>query len=123
VRPNFTFTYGVRYDAYKIPSADAKSLFPASQSFSVDQNNFAPRLGIAYGFGKNQKTVVRANYGVFYDAPQTNVYFNALLNNGAPQVFNLSTPPGAAFAPPFPTVLSTLPAGFNLPRQPLSHNW
>jgi hypothetical protein len=117
VRPNFTFTYGVRYDVYKIPGADAKSLFPASQSFSVDKNNFAPRLGIAYGFGKNQKTVVRANYGIFYDAPQTNVYFNALLNNGAPQVFNLGTGPGAAFAPAFPTVLSTLPAGFNLPVQ------
>src|ERR1700680_4088369 len=35
VRPSFPFTYGVRYDVYKIPSADAKSLFPASQSFSV----------------------------------------------------------------------------------------
>ena len=117
VRPNFTLTYGVRYDAYKIPSADPKSLFPASQKFSIDKNNFAPRIGLAYALGKDQKTVIRANYGIFYDAPMTNVYFNALLNNGAPQVFNLSTGPTAAFAPAFPTVLSALPTGFNLPTQ------
>jgi carboxypeptidase family protein/TonB-dependent receptor-like protein len=115
VRPNITLTYGVRYDIYKIPSADPKSLFATSQNFSVDKNNFAPRIGIAYGIGK--KTVVRANYGVFYDAPQTNVYFNSLLNNGNPQVFTLSTGPGAAFAPAFPTVLTALPSGFNLPTQ------
>ncbi|HYL75387.1 MAG TPA: TonB-dependent receptor [Bryobacteraceae bacterium] len=117
IRPNLTLTYGVRYDIYKIPSADTKSLFATSQKFNVDKNNFAPRVGIAYSIGKDQKTVVRANYGVFYDAPQTNVYFNALLNNGAPQVFNLSTNSSSAFAPAFPTVLSSLPSGFNLPTQ------
>jgi hypothetical protein len=117
LRPNLTLTYGVRYDIYKIPDADTKSLFPASQKFSVDKNNFAPRIGIAYSLGKDQKTVLRANYGIFYDAPQTNVYFNALLNNGAPQVFNLSTGNATAFAPAFPTVLSALPSGFNLPTQ------
>jgi len=47
LRPNLTLTYGVRYDVYKIPSADQKSLFPLSQKFNVDKNNFAPRIGIA----------------------------------------------------------------------------
>jgi hypothetical protein len=117
LRPNLTLTYGVRYDIYKIPSADTKSPFAQSQKFNVDKNNFAPRVGIAYSLGKTQKTVVRANYGIFYDAPQTNVYFNALLNNGAPQIFTMNTGPGTAFAPAFPTVLTALPSAFNLPVQ------
>jgi hypothetical protein len=117
VRPHLTVTYGVRYDIYKIPTADTRSLFATSQKFNVDKNNFAPRIGIAYGFGANPKTVVRANYGIFYDAPATNVYFNALLNNGAPQIFTMNTGPTTAFAPAFPTVLTALPSGFNLPVQ------
>lgn len=40
------FNYGVRYDLYNIPTADATSPFAASRKFKVDKNNFAPRLGI-----------------------------------------------------------------------------
>src|SRR4029077_14539953 len=57
------------------------------------------------------------NYGVFYDAPQTNIYYRSLLTNGSPQFFNLRIPPTAAFSPAFPTVLGALPTGFNLPTQ------
>jgi len=48
--------------------------------------------------------------------PKTNVYFNALLNNGAPQVFNLAQVRDSVCSS-VPTVLSALPAGFNLPTQ------
>jgi hypothetical protein len=120
VRPNLTFTYGVRYDVYRVPSANKSSLFPASQNFATDKNNFAPRLGIAWALGHDQKTVIRANYGIFYDAPQTNVYYRALLNNGQPQFFNLSTAPSGAFAPAFPTIFSSLPSGFNLALQDIT---
>ncbi|HYS23737.1 MAG TPA: TonB-dependent receptor, partial [Candidatus Eisenbacteria bacterium] len=51
VRPNLTLNYGIRYDVYKIPAADSTSLLLASQQFSVDKNNFAPRIGLAYGLG------------------------------------------------------------------------
>ncbi|MEO8025997.1 MAG: TonB-dependent receptor [Bryobacteraceae bacterium] len=114
VRKNLTLTYGLRYDIYKVPGADSAALFPASQNFNVDKNNFAPRLGIAWSPGNDQKWVFRANTGMFYDAPQTNVYQRALLNNGRPQFFNLSTGPTNSFTTPaFPTILTALPGGFN----------
>jgi hypothetical protein len=120
VRPNITLNYGLRYDFYQMPPADKNSLFPASQSFSLDKNNFAPRVGLAWTPGKDQKTVFRMNGGIFYDAPQTDIYRKALLNNGTPQYFNLSTGPGAAFAPAFPAIFSAPPAGFNLGIQDIT---
>src|SRR3954447_16274632 len=55
-RPNITIVYGVRYDLFQPPSANASSPFAYSQHFRTDQNNIAPRLGLAYRF---RKTVVR----------------------------------------------------------------
>ena len=58
---NLTVTYGLRYDLYQMPSADKTSPFAYSQNFRTDKNNFGPRLGFAYGLGKDQKTVIRAS--------------------------------------------------------------
>ncbi|MBS1876142.1 MAG: TonB-dependent receptor [Acidobacteria bacterium] len=117
LRPNLTVTYGVRYDVYKVPDANPSSPVATSQKFAVDKNNFGPRLGVSYALGRDQKTVVRANGGVFYDPPQTNTYQRALLNNGQPQYFNLSVAGSSAFAPAFPNILTALPTGYNLPVQ------
>lgn len=114
---NLTVTYGLRYDLYQVPAADKSSLFSYSQSFKTDKNNFAPRLGFAYGLGKDQKTVIRASTGIFYDPPQTDQYRLALLNNGSPAFFNISANPSAPFAPAFPTVFTALPTGFTLATQ------
>ena len=109
MKPNLTVTYGLRYDLYLVPKANASSPYEGSRKFNVDKNNFGPRLGIAWGLGKSQKTVLRASGGIFYDAPQTDQYRRAILNNGSPIFFNINTPPGAPFSPNFPNVFTGIP--------------
>ncbi|HTV05803.1 MAG TPA: carboxypeptidase regulatory-like domain-containing protein [Acidobacteriaceae bacterium] len=55
VRPNFTFSYGLRWE---------------SQSGIYDKSDWAPRFELSWGLarpGKQAKTVLRAGYGIFYD--------------------------------------------------------
>ena len=91
------------------------SPFPFSQHFGTDKNNVAPRLGLAYGFGAKDRTVIRASTGLFYDPPQTDQYRRAILNNGSPAFFTLTAIPGVAYAPAFPNVLPSAPTGLNAP--------
>jgi hypothetical protein len=55
VRPNFTLSYGLRFE---------------TQNHIPNKLNFAPRLALSYGIGgggKPPKTVLRAGYGIFYE--------------------------------------------------------
>jgi hypothetical protein len=112
---NLTLIYGLRYDLYKVPDANESSPFPYSQRFRTDKNNLGPRLGVAYGLGPNQNTVVRASTGIFYDPPQTDQYRRAILNNGLPNFFTISATPASPYAPAFPNVLTSVPTGFSAP--------
>ena len=117
-RPNLTVTYGLRYDVYRVPEAAKSSVFPLSQQFRTDKNNFAPRLGMAYALGP--KTVIRVNGGIFFDPPQTDQYRRAILNNGSPLFFAVTARPGDAFGPSFPNVFTAVPQGFSLPTQDIT---
>ena len=68
IKPNFTFTYGLRYE---------------TQNFIRDHKDFAPRLSGAYGVGK--RTVIRAGAGIFYDRFQLANQLNVVRNNGVNQ--------------------------------------
>ena len=116
-RSNVTLTYGLRYDVYRPPSANESSPFEFSRQFRTDKNNFAPRIGLAVGFGK---TVVRASGGIFYDPFQTDMYRRSILNNGSPQFFALDIAPTQPFAPAFPNVFSALPSGATLSTQTIT---
>lgn len=110
--------YGLRYDLYNLPSADKSSPFTASQDFKVDQNNFAPRLGMVYSLREGKRpTVVRASAGLYYDTVYLDLYLRALQNNGSPRYFNFTFAPATAGSPSFPTALGALPAGSVLPQQ------
>lgn len=113
-KSNITLTYGLRYDVYKMPSANSASPLASSQKFRTDRNNFAPRVGVSWALGKTQKTVVRASAGMFFDPPQTDVYRRALLNNGTGIFLQVTSP---VLTPNFPQILTSLPTGANIPTQ------
>src|SRR6266566_2143383 len=108
LRPSLLVTYGVRYDRFLSPNPNASAPFPFSRNFNNPAGDVSPRLGLAWRVGS--KTVVRASWGMFYDAPPTNLWFNALSNDGSGRSFNASLSPGQPGAPPFPQPLTTATA-------------
>jgi hypothetical protein len=95
MRPNFTVTYGVRYEnagtpenSMPFPAVDPvtgatdPNFFTTPIKQKNDNNNFAPRLSFAYTphfwnnlFG-HDATVVRAGFGMYYDNVFTNIVDN-----------------------------------------------
>lgn len=47
---------------------------------SQDLNNFAPRIGFAFKPFKNEKTILRGGYGIFYDRPSA-AFINTIYSN------------------------------------------
>ncbi len=74
---NLTFNYGTRWDYYGVigEERDRFSIFDRNaglvqvdQLYPKDFNNFSPRVSVAWDVTGEGKTVVRAGYGVFFDA-------------------------------------------------------
>ena len=105
VRRNLTFNYGIRWDYYGVIAEEqnrlsnfdtAKGLVPVGSGelerlYDRDFNNFSPRLALAWNIGGKGKTVVRAGWGMFYDAFSQDFFVGQLPFN----TFN----PGAAYNP------------------------
>ncbi len=93
---NLTLVLGIRYE-YNSPPVDrydranvydpsTQSLVPVGKDgvprggYEPDRNNWGPRVGIAWSPGADNRTVLRAGYGVYYDqsslAPGEGLYFN-----------------------------------------------
>src|SRR4029078_8024202 len=92
-----TITAGLRYEFNSPPvdTADRANVYNlATRSlvqvgtngvprggFDADKNNFAPRVGFAWTLGRDERTVLRAGYGIYYDqsplAPGEALYFNS----------------------------------------------
>lgn len=113
--------FGVRYDLYLIPKADATSPFYASQKFNIDKNNFAPRLGVVYALREGKHpTVLRFGAGIYTDAPLLAIYRDVNQFNGNPRFSAFSFLPTDTGAPAFPNTFGgILPTGANLPPQDL----
>ncbi len=75
---NVTVNWGLRWDYYGVigEEKDRFSVFdeasarvtPVTQLYDKDFNNFSPRLSVAWDLTGEAQTVVRAGYGLYYDA-------------------------------------------------------
>ncbi|HSL22478.1 MAG TPA: carboxypeptidase regulatory-like domain-containing protein [Vicinamibacterales bacterium] len=78
VRRNVTVNWGVRWDYYGVigEEQDRFSVFdtaasrvtPVTQLYDKDWNNVSPRASVAWDLTGEGETVVRAGYGLYYDA-------------------------------------------------------
>ncbi len=107
-RPSLLVSYGIRYDRFLSPASNPTAPYPFSRSFNNPAGNVSPRLGLAWRLGN--KTVVRASWGKFYDAPPTNLWYNALFNDGSGKAFNASLSPASSGAPSYPQALTSATA-------------
>ena len=81
VRPNITLSFGMRFEA---------------QNVIHDHDDWAPRLGFAWGVGGRStppKVVIRGGYGIFYDRFQTAQILQADRLNGITQQQSIITNP------------------------------
>ena len=112
--PQLTFNLGLRWDYFGViderdhllsnfdPVAGLVQVGSPGlpRLYDRDWNNFSPRLGLAWNVNGNGKTVVRAGWGLFYDAFSQDFFAGQLPFN----TFN----PGPAFNPvgPAPVLFS-----------------
>lgn len=107
IRPNLLMIYGVRWDRFQAPGAEPNAPFLYTRNFQTPNRDWAPRLGLAWNI--RPTTVIRASWGMFYEAPPTNTWFNALYNDGSNRAFVATFTPNQAGAPAFPQVFNFLP--------------
>ncbi|MCC6369204.1 MAG: TonB-dependent receptor [Bryobacterales bacterium] len=107
VSQKLTLNYGLRYEFAKLSQpVQVNPDYPQTGRVNEPKKNFAPRVGVAYAF--NEKTVLRAGYGIFYARIQGGLLNTFFLENGIYQKLislNGSIAGDRAVGPVFPFTL------------------
>lgn len=91
VTNRMTLNLGVRYDIEAFPTQGAlnANTYAAERAYGIREGirlrdaNVAPRIGIAYDLRGDARTVIRANYGIFYDRAPGNLESQSSIFNSA----------------------------------------
>ena len=130
VRPNLTLNYGLRWEGQVFPSpviAPASTaygqyltnpLFPSDGKIHNDMAMWQPRVGLAWDVRNNQKSVLRASFGIYNATQNMLTQVGAITTNGVQQQ---TIAAGSAFGtrPTWPNTIPVppVPAG-SFPFQP-----
>lgn len=101
VRSDLTLDLGLRYER---------------QTFTDDTNNFSPRVGFAYNWRGDGKTILRGSYGIYYSEVRANLGASFAIG-GPTGVFTIGVAPGQFGFPTSFAPLPAFPAGAVLPAR------
>jgi outer membrane receptor protein involved in Fe transport len=116
--PALTLNLGLRYDKQDMaqpevrnPDAQLNAAGYRTDRIKVDNDNYGPRLGIAWTPGASGRTVLRVGYGIFYGRTPSIMIGTAHSNNG----INVQTITfrGSAM-PAYPAIFPSIPSGATL---------
>lgn len=110
--PRLTVNLGLRYEVELMPDPQIPNpLFPQTNQFPTDKNNFGPRGGFAYDLTGDSKTSIRGGIGVYYGRLINSTISNAITNTGVDRgqvQFSIAPASTGTPAPPiFPNVIPT----------------
>ena len=92
VSPKLSVNFGVRYTYPGVVHDEKQDLYnfdPATRSFlpsplyNKDLSDYAPRAGFSFSPRRDDHTVLRGSYGIFYDTPTVGQFVYNNINNGA----------------------------------------
>ena len=109
VTRGLTLNYGIRYEYASLPQPVVTNPdYPQTGRIRSPKGNFAPRFGFAYAL-KDNKTVIRGGYGMFYARVQGGFVNTLFIENGVYQkqlTFNSAVAADLALGPVFPRPLT-----------------
>lgn len=123
IRSNFTLNYGLRWEAQIFPdpvipptqTAYAQylnnPLFPSAGKIPNATKMFQPRLGFAWDLHNNQKSLIRASYGIYNGFQNMLTQVGAITTNGIQQQEVTNFTPGVVPVWPNPVTIPPLPKG------------
>ena len=130
VRPNLTLNYGLRWEAQIFPDPVidpsktaygaylSNPAFPSNGKIPNALNQWQPRVGFAWDVRSNQKSVLRASFGIYNASQNMLTQVGAITTNGVQNqtLFSGDVPGGFVGATGFNTAGPTWPNPIPVPK-------
>jgi len=118
ILPRLNINMGLRYDRQLFPDAQfANTLLPLTGTVPNDNNNLAPRFGMAWDILGSGKLVVRGGWGMYYARVINSTIAAGLVNTGVAAAQPNYFISASATSPVYPNILTstTVPASVGAP--------